>query len=481
MSTRPPRAGRVTSRSSHHRCPRDPVGAAPGGPRRDASSSARVPSRLGGSGGHTHVGLHPASPRTSRADGISVMLDGEGGDELFGCSPYLIADRLRGGQLSGALALARRLPEPTSHPSRRELLGTRARARRQGSSAARLSPCGPSRFAAASVCSLPGSRARSARLYVESRDEWAWKRKPVPRWWSYLATSSRRGASRWVHTTSSDNATHLRESKPGIHCSTTSTSSSSSSDSLRSSRSTRSARARSNVRSSRAHFRTRSGCAETNRLRRLAVDAVAAPTGPRRVAARFPDAELWAFVKPRASTRPPQVPAERRGLERRRLVWRLATTESWLRAQADQDFPRASARAIGPIPSPTTHSSSCTSSCRDFLTRAFRSARAIVELRFPTSRRLFGRRSVATLHSITLAPRRTPRAEKPANQRARWLSNTVRSRTAGRLRAHTRNACGVGRTEEERVGRLRSSSARGRRLPNASRACEAPPARDRQP
>jgi asparagine synthase (glutamine-hydrolysing) len=42
--------------------------------------------------------------------GVRVLLDGEGGDDLFGCEPLLLADRLRAGDLRGAARLGRLLP-----------------------------------------------------------------------------------------------------------------------------------------------------------------------------------------------------------------------------------------------------------------------------------------------------------------------------------------------------------------------------------
>jgi asparagine synthase (glutamine-hydrolysing) len=45
--------------------------------------------------------------------GVTVLLDGEGGDELFGCEPLLIGDRLRSGDLRGAARLVRALPGMT--------------------------------------------------------------------------------------------------------------------------------------------------------------------------------------------------------------------------------------------------------------------------------------------------------------------------------------------------------------------------------
>ena len=42
--------------------------------------------------------------------GATVLLDGEGGDELFGCEPFAIADHLLAGDPLGAVRLARALP-----------------------------------------------------------------------------------------------------------------------------------------------------------------------------------------------------------------------------------------------------------------------------------------------------------------------------------------------------------------------------------
>jgi asparagine synthase (glutamine-hydrolysing) len=48
---------------------------------------------------------------SARELGVDVMLDGEGGDELFGWAPHLFADLLRRGQLRAAWRLTRRIPE----------------------------------------------------------------------------------------------------------------------------------------------------------------------------------------------------------------------------------------------------------------------------------------------------------------------------------------------------------------------------------
>jgi asparagine synthase (glutamine-hydrolysing) len=53
---------------------------------------------------------------TARRLGVDVLLDGEGGDELFGFSPYLIADMLRTGRALAAWRLTRRIPEVGADP-----------------------------------------------------------------------------------------------------------------------------------------------------------------------------------------------------------------------------------------------------------------------------------------------------------------------------------------------------------------------------
>ncbi|MEA2145360.1 MAG: hypothetical protein QOG59_947, partial [Solirubrobacteraceae bacterium] len=55
-------------------------------------------------------------------DGVSVLLDGEGGDEVFGFVPFLLADRLRQGRLLNAVRLASQWPGAQTRPPRRVIV-----------------------------------------------------------------------------------------------------------------------------------------------------------------------------------------------------------------------------------------------------------------------------------------------------------------------------------------------------------------------
>jgi asparagine synthase (glutamine-hydrolysing) len=54
---------------------------------------------------------------SAAADGVRGVLDGQGGDELFGYSPYLMAERVRRGRLYAAAQLLTRIPDQTGRPS----------------------------------------------------------------------------------------------------------------------------------------------------------------------------------------------------------------------------------------------------------------------------------------------------------------------------------------------------------------------------
>jgi asparagine synthase (glutamine-hydrolysing) len=117
----------------------------------------------------------------ARADGTDVVLDGQGGDELFGYSPFVLAHLLRGLRLPTLLRLAHAL-------SGGDLRGTRRALGRYalcGAAPQRLRTAwwahrsrGPQPMwltpSAAAVAGEPPGRA-------------AWSRLDGPRWWCWLA------------------------------------------------------------------------------------------------------------------------------------------------------------------------------------------------------------------------------------------------------------------------------------------------------
>jgi asparagine synthase (glutamine-hydrolysing) len=134
------------------------------------------------------------APQLERAgaDGARVMLDGEGGDELFGLSPYLLADRLRQGRLLSSARLAARIPgavRPVVSARTWRLL------RRFGLKGA-LPPAahrlarrvrGPQPYAPRWM------RLETAKLLLDTDSTWDWKEIPGPRWWAWQVHAVTRG------------------------------------------------------------------------------------------------------------------------------------------------------------------------------------------------------------------------------------------------------------------------------------------------
>lgn len=130
--------------------------------------------------------LHRPLLRAATEDGVDVLLDGQGGDELFGCAAYLLADRLRGGRVASAVDLARRLPGVGGVPSSRIVrqvlreFGVKGMLPLAAHRAAR-------RLRRAEHYAAPWLTAASARIAVETDPAWQWKARAGPRWWAQLA------------------------------------------------------------------------------------------------------------------------------------------------------------------------------------------------------------------------------------------------------------------------------------------------------
>ncbi len=129
--------------------------------------------------------------RAASGEGVRMMLGGDGGDELFGCRVYLLADRLRAGHPHDALALARALPGAGNHPPRRALALAMLRFGLVGATPGGLHDAVERRSVARSLPRwlLPAT----AREVIESDDPLAWKRLEGPRWWAHDAHVLTRG------------------------------------------------------------------------------------------------------------------------------------------------------------------------------------------------------------------------------------------------------------------------------------------------
>jgi asparagine synthase (glutamine-hydrolysing) len=146
-------------------------------------------------------GLPPVSPnlffwnpllRRAAADGVTSLLDGEGGDAIFFYSPYMLADRLRRGRVLAAIRLARSFPGEAP-PARRVLS-------RLNSFGLRPALPVPAWFTRARATRRdPSERAPAwftpalARVFVESDESRLWEREPGPRWSTWLLSTIYRG------------------------------------------------------------------------------------------------------------------------------------------------------------------------------------------------------------------------------------------------------------------------------------------------
>ena len=118
------------------------------------------------------------------ADGVGVLLDGEGGDEVLGLSPTLIADRVLRGRVLGAIDLVRRVPGGGPHLTRGQIW---AFLREWGVKAAlpmrvhRL----VQRRRPAEAFTFRWVRPEVARTFFDTDPGVEWKQLRGPRWWAH--------------------------------------------------------------------------------------------------------------------------------------------------------------------------------------------------------------------------------------------------------------------------------------------------------
>jgi asparagine synthase (glutamine-hydrolysing) len=123
-----------------------------------------------------------AVARAAAADGVGVLLDGEGGDELFGAPAYLLADALSKGRLLKARALAVQLAGLGENPPPRAVRWLLREYGLKGALPHSIHKL--ARRRAADHYSPPWLNDQAAQLLVAGDETWSWKRGPQgPRWW----------------------------------------------------------------------------------------------------------------------------------------------------------------------------------------------------------------------------------------------------------------------------------------------------------
>lgn len=283
--------------------------------------------------------LHEPLLQLAREDGITTLIDGQGGDELFSPSPYLLADRLRRGRLFDATRLGRMVLGEGSAGVALRRYGIKG-----------VLPAGMQRALRARAPRRYGpwwlTEAGNA-LYGGGTASWAWKETPGPRWWAYAA----------------DLVTVARE-RAGVH------------DALR--------QMFADAGLHGAHplledvdlietvLSQPPELAFHDRLDRPVLRAAVAdlvPGAARREGKSYfnavladavhnvdenplrhlldEDAEITRYVNPRVFRGLFATPPERRGRRETVLLWRLAAVECWLRAHRDPGYPREALERVG--------------------------------------------------------------------------------------------------------------------------------------
>lgn len=128
---------------------------------------------------------------------VSVVLDGQGGDEILGSSPFLLADHLLRGDVASILRLLNRAPDIHHRPTRAILRAYAAEIAVPGALSPRLHRALRRISRKEAEGELHFLRPDARRLLPDAHDPWEWKQPGVPRWWawqSYMLTEAREGS-----------------------------------------------------------------------------------------------------------------------------------------------------------------------------------------------------------------------------------------------------------------------------------------------
>lgn len=126
-------------------------------------------------------------PLLSRAaeDGYRTLLDGQGGDEVFGLAPALVADCLARGDLLGAVRLVARAPGGRYRPPGREVVRWLYRYGLRGLTPPWLSAARRT-VRRTAIAGPEWLRPEIGRAVDAVQRPGGWKRSGVPRWWAQL-------------------------------------------------------------------------------------------------------------------------------------------------------------------------------------------------------------------------------------------------------------------------------------------------------
>jgi asparagine synthase (glutamine-hydrolysing) len=129
--------------------------------------------------------------RRAAALGVTAMLSGEGGDELFGSRFLLTADLLRAGRLPAAVSFARGLPEAGGRAPRRVLARVLWGFGLAGVPSARAETVWR-RLRLGTGRAPHWATAETARLLRQDRAP-SWRAADAPRWWAHLTDALTEG------------------------------------------------------------------------------------------------------------------------------------------------------------------------------------------------------------------------------------------------------------------------------------------------